>query len=231
MFKLIKWLVVLPVAVVLLFNAYAYGSILYWRAFPPESTSFMRMRMSQIAPERPDVRLNYQWVAYEHISVYLKQALIASEDAKFVSHDGFDWAGIQNAMKKNERSGKIRAGGSTISQQLAKNLFLWENRSYVRKVEEAAITLMLEATTDKDRIFETYLNVIEWGYGVYGAEAAAQTLYRKSAAQLSRQQAAKMAAMVTQPLYYSEHLKDATLRRRTNTILRRMGAAELPDNE
>ncbi len=215
--------------VVVLFNVYVYGSILYWRSFAPESTAFMRARMSQLEDEKPDVKLDYQWVPYDHISKYLKQALIASEDANFANHDGFDWGGIQAAMKKNERSGEVKAGGSTISQQLAKNLFLWEQRSYVRKAEEAAITFMLEGSTDKDRIFEIYLNVIEWDYGVYGAEAASQNFFHKPASDMTRQQAAQLASRVTKPLFYADNPKDRGLRRKTNIILKRMGQATLPE--
>ena len=227
----LKWLLALPLAAVVVFNAYIYGSILTYRAVAPHSTAFMQMRMGQLAAEKPDVELDYRWVPYEQISVNLKKALIASEDANFAEHGGFDWAGIRLAMKKNQRAGQVRAGGSTISQQLAKNLFLNENRSYVRKAEEAAITAMLEATTDKDRIFALYLNVIEWGYGIYGAEAASQHYFKRSAAQLSPQQAAQLAARVPRPLYYADNPKNRSWRGKANVILRRMGSATLPEGD
>ncbi len=225
----IKYLVAAPLACIVLFNVWAYGNILSYRAIAPYRTSFMSMRMDELAAEKPDVALDYRWVPYPQISVNLKKALIASEDAGFAEHSGFDWNGIKNAMQRNERSGKIRAGGSTISQQLAKNLFLNESRSYFRKAEEAVLTSMLEATTDKDRLYELYLNVIEWGYGIYGAEAAAQHWHRKSAAELTKAQAAELAARVPRPLYYADHPRDAALKRNTNIILRRMGSAELPE--
>ena len=225
----IKYLVAAPLACIVLFNVWAYGNILSYRAIAPYRTSFMSMRMDELAAEKPDVALDYRWVPYPQISVDLKKALIASEDAGFAEHSGFDWNGIKNAMQRNERSGKIRAGGSTISQQLAKNLFLNESRSYFRKAEEAVLTSMLEATTDKDRLYELYLNVIEWGYGIYGAEAAAQHWHRKSAAELTKAQAAELAARVPRPLYYADHPRDAALKRKTNIILRRMGSAELPE--
>ena len=225
----IKYLVAAPLACIVLFNVWAYGNILSYRAIAPYRTSFMSMRMDELAAEKPDVALDYRWVPYDQISVNLKKALIASEDANFAEHSGFDWNGIKNAMQRNERSGKIRAGGSTISQQLAKNLFLNESRSYFRKAEEAVLTSMLEATTDKDRLYELYLNVIEWGYGIYGAEAAAQHWHRKSAAELTKAQAAELAARVPRPLYYADHPRDAALKRKTNIILRRMGSAELPE--
>ena len=225
----IKYLVAAPLACIVLFNVWAYGNILSYRAIAPYRTSFMSMRMDELAAEKPDVALDYRWVPYTQISVNLKKALIASEDAGFAEHSGFDWNGIKNAMQRNERSGKIRAGGSTISQQLAKNLFLNESRSYFRKAEEAVLTSMLEATTDKDRLYELYLNVIEWGYGIYGAEAAAQHWHRKSAAELTKAQAAELAARVPRPLYYADYPRDAALKRKTNIILRRMGSAELPE--
>ena len=225
----IKYLVAAPLACIVLFNVWAYGNILSYRAIAPYRTSFMSMRMDELAAEKPDVALDYRWVPYTQISVNLKKALIASEDAGFAEHSGFDWNGIKNAMQRNERSGKIRAGGSTISQQLAKNLFLNESRSYFRKAEEAVLTSMLEATTDKDRLYELYLNVIEWGYGIYGAEAAAQHWHRKSAAELTKAQAAELAARVPRPLYYADHPRDTALKRKTNIILRRMGSAELPE--
>ncbi|KLT72132.1 peptidoglycan transglycosylase [Neisseria arctica] len=227
---MLKWLLALPFAAVILFNAYVYGNIITYRAVAPQASSFMTMRMSEYRQAGKQVALDYRWVAYDDISTNLKKALIASEDAKFAEHGGFDWSGIRNAIKRNQRSGQVRAGGSTISQQLSKNLFLNDSRSYIRKVEEAAITAMLEATTDKDRIFALYLNMIEWGPGVFGAEAASQYFFKKPAAGLTKQQAAQLAARVPRPLYYAENPRDRTLRNRTNIILRRMGSAELPEN-
>lgn len=229
--KIVRSLLIMLVTLFLLFNAYVYGSLLTYRAVAPHRTVFMLLRMHELAASRPDTELNYQWVAYNRISPNLKKALIASEDARFAEHDGFDWNGISTAIKKNEHQGKIRAGGSTISQQLAKNLFLSESRHYWRKAEEAVITSLLEATTNKDRIFALYLNVIEWGYGVYGAEAASETIYGRTAMQLSAQQAAKLAARVPRPLYYADHPHDKEIRRKANVILRRMGSAQLPDND
>lgn len=226
---MLKWILALPFALFIIFNAYVYGSILTFRAVAPHHSAFMTARMAEFRREGRDVALDYRWRAYPDISANLKKALIASEDAAFAEHSGFDWNGIRNAIKRNEKSGKIKGGGSTISQQLAKNLFLSEWQSYIRKGEEAAITAMLEATTDKDRIFELYLNIIEWDYGVYGAEAAAQKFYGKPAANLSKQQAAALAARVPAPLYYADHPQSKRLRSKTNIILRRMGSATLPE--
>ncbi|MDO8412543.1 MAG: monofunctional biosynthetic peptidoglycan transglycosylase, partial [Gallionellaceae bacterium] len=150
------------------------------------------------------------------------------EDAKFVDHEGFDWEGIQKAYAKNLKKKRIVAGGSTISQQLAKNLFLSTQRTPWRKGEEALITLMLEKMMPKERIFEIYLNVIEWGNGVFGAEAAARHYYNVSASQLSAAQAARLAAMVPNPRYYDSHREARGLLRKTEIILGRMNDVEIP---
>ena len=120
MFRIIKWLIALPIGIFIFFNAYVYGNIITYRAVAPSKTAFMSMRMSQFAKEGRDVELDYRWVPYDQISVNLKKALIASEDANFAEHGGFDWNGIKYAMKRNKQSGEVKAGGSTISQQLAK---------------------------------------------------------------------------------------------------------------
>src|SRR5690606_23714716 len=143
-------------------------------------------------------------------------------------HEGFDWEGIQRAIEKNQRKGKAVAGGSTISQQLAKNLFLSGERSYVRKAQEAIITLMLETSMDKRRILEIYLNVAEWGEGVFGAEAAARHYYGVSAAQLDAWQAARLAAMLPRPRYYDRHRQSVYLATYSERIRARMNAAVIP---
>lgn len=188
----------------------------------------MQTRLEIMQDKNPDAELQHQWVPYSKISNHLKRALVASEDAKFVDHEGFDWDGIQKAYEKNLKKRKIVAGGSTISQQLAKNLFLSTKRTPWRKIEEAAITVMIEAVMDKQRILEIYLNIIEWGNGVFGAEAAARHYYRVSAAQLSVEQAAKLAAMVPNPRYYDTHREARGLLRKTSIILERMNSAEIP---
>jgi monofunctional biosynthetic peptidoglycan transglycosylase len=167
-------------------------------------------------------------VPYAQISVHLKRALIASEDGKFVEHSGFDWEGIQHAIKRNEKKGRFVAGCSTITQQLAKNLFLSPSRSFWRKAEEAVIAVMIEALWDKERILEVYINVIEWGNGVFGAEAAARYYYGISAARLSPHQAAKLAAMVPSPRFYDRNRNAPGLIKKSYTILARMPSAQLP---
>lgn len=215
-------------AALFLYNLWIFGHIVYWRSFNPSASAFMTEQLARLQEEDPAAELRHKWVPYERISGNLKRALIASEDAKFVDHEGFDWDGIEAAFEKNMKQGRIVAGGSTISQQLAKNLFLSGRKTPWRKLEEAMITVMLEAVMDKRRIFEIYLNVIEWGNGVFGAEAAARHYYRSSAAKLSAGQAAKLAAMVPNPRYYDEHRNAPGLARKTRIILRRMPMADTP---
>ena len=178
--------------------------------------------------KNPDAELRHRWVAYDKISIHLKRAIVAAEDGKFLDHEGFDVEGIEAAVKKNLKKGRLVAGGSTISQQLAKNLFLSGERSFLRKGQEAVITLMIESTWSKRRILEVYLNVIEWGNGIYGAEAAARRYYRKPAASLSRDQAAKLAAMVPNPRWYEHHRSSRAYQKRVTLIKRYMGYARVP---
>jgi monofunctional biosynthetic peptidoglycan transglycosylase len=223
------WMIAgLAAAVVVIVHLYFAASILWWRDHPVGETSFMAYRMSELAAKNPAAQLKYVWVPYDRISANLKRALIAAEDAKFVDHEGFDWDGIELAMEKNQKKGRVVAGGSTITQQLAKNLFLSPSRSYWRKAEEAVITVMLEAMLPKRRILEIYLNVIEWGSGVFGAEAAARWYFATSAAQLSAEQAARLAAMAPNPRFYERNPAAPGLRRKIGIILARMPSADLP---
>jgi monofunctional glycosyltransferase len=222
------WAFVATMALVLLWLAWIAASIAWYRYQPPRETSFMAQRMSEARARNPHAELRYQWVPYARISPQLKRAMIAAEDAKFVDHEGFDWDGIALALEKNQKKGRIVAGGSTITQQLAKNLFLSPSRSYLRKGEEAAITVLLEAMLPKQRIFELYLNVIEWGSGVFGAEAAAQRHFGISAAQLSAEQAARLAAMAPNPRFYERNQGAPGLNRKIGIIVGRMPGAEIP---
>ncbi|HEY2967794.1 MAG TPA: monofunctional biosynthetic peptidoglycan transglycosylase [Casimicrobiaceae bacterium] len=222
------WTFALLAAAFILLQGWYAAHIWWWREHAPRETAFMAMRLAELHERRPDARLAYRWVAYDRISIELKRAVIAAEDAKFVEHEGFDWEGIQQALDKNTRKGRVIAGGSTITQQLAKNLFLSTQRSYWRKAEEALITLMLEAILDKRRILELYLNVIEWGDGIFGAEAASRRYFGTSSSALTREQAARLAAMAPNPRYYEKHLEARGLARKTAIILARMPAAELP---
>jgi monofunctional glycosyltransferase len=227
--RLLSVAVALAIGLVLLVQLWFAGNVLWLKYVDPDSTAFMRQRLSVMRMQNPQATLKYQWVPYEEISANLKKALVAAEDAKFVEHEGFDWEGIQAAMEKNEDKGKRVAGGSTITQQLAKNLFLSPDKSYLRKGQEAVITLMLETMLDKERILELYINVIEWGEGVFGAQAAAQHYYKISAAKLNAAQSARLAAIVPAPRFYEKNLKSPRLRYKTNIILKRMGSAELPE--
>ena len=200
----------------------------YWVDHNPESTAFMRNRLEILQEDNPKARLRQQWVPYQRISGHLKRAVVAAEDAKFVSHNGFDWDGIQKAYEKNLREGEIVAGGSTITQQLAKNLFFSGERAWWRKAQEAVVAVMLETVMSKRRILEIYLNVIEWGDGVFGAEAAARHHYGTSAAGLSAEQAARLASVVPSPRRYGPASDTAYLQRRTQTILARMNGAQIP---
>ena len=216
------------VALLLLYQLWLFGWVLWWNWFNPDSTRFMSLRLAELQLKDPQAQLKKQWVGYDRISANLKRAIIAAEDAKFVDHEGFDWEGIQHAIEKNQRKGRIVAGGSTISQQLAKNLFLTPARTPWRKAEEAIITLMLETIWSKQRILEVYLNVIEWGNGVFGAEAAARHYYGVSAAQLAPEQAARLAGMVPNPRFYDRQRNAPGLARKTAIILARMRSADLP---
>ncbi|MDQ5878573.1 MAG: monofunctional glycosyltransferase [Pseudomonadota bacterium] len=215
-------------AIALVYLLWLLGWVLYWGHFNPDMTRFMEIRLAELQAKQPGATLKKQWQPYERISIHLKRALIASEDGKFVQHAGFDWDGIQVAMKKNEKKGKAVAGGSTITQQLAKNLFLSPERSLWRKGEEAIITVMIETIWSKRRIFEVYLNVIEWGNGVFGAEAAARHYYGIGSAQIGAEQAARLAAMVPSPRYYDRNRNAPGLPRKAEVILARMPSAGIP---
>jgi len=226
-----RWVARALVALLALFvlvQAWFASQVLWYRWQPPRETAFMAQRLAELREKDPKATIKFQWVPYARISTNLKRAVIAAEDAKFLDHEGFDWEGIAKAREKNERKGRVVAGGSTITQQLAKNLFLSPSKSYVRKGQEAIIALMLEAFLPKQRILELYLNVIEWGNGVFGAEAAAKRYFGVSAAQLSAEQAARLAAMIPSPRRFERNPGSEYLDGRVATILARMPAAEVP---
>ncbi len=226
--RLLFWLVAVPLLLVILLQAYFLLQICWWINFNPSSTSFMRQQLSVLQEKNPDAQLQHKWVPYNRISTHLKRAVIASEDDTFVDHEGVDWEAMQKAYEKNQKKGKVVSGGSTITQQLAKNLFLSGQRSYLRKGQELVITYMLEACMSKRRILEIYLNSVEWGVGVFGAEAAAQHYYRTSAASLGAAQAARLAVMLPKPRYFDKNQGSGYLQRRTELILKRMNYAEVP---
>ena len=211
----------------LFWQAVLLTQVVWWSRFDPGSTSFMRIRLAELRKSDPQAELRHRWVPYERISIHLKRAVVAAEDDRFLDHDGFDWEGIERALERNAEEGRITAGGSTISQQLAKNLFLSSSRSWLRKGQEAAITMMIEATWDKRRILEVYLNVVEWGNGLFGAEAAARRYYGVSAAQLGPGQSARLAVMLPNPRRY-EHNYGPRLAAHADRIQRRMAASQVP---
>jgi monofunctional biosynthetic peptidoglycan transglycosylase len=226
--RVLLWTILAAIGLFLLLQLYFFVQIWWWVDHNPSSTSFMRREMGILQQKNPNIVLKHTWVPYDKISDNLKRAIIASEDSNFTEHEGVDWEALQKAYEKNNRKGKVVAGGSTITQQLAKNLFLSGQRSYLRKGQEFIITYMLEFWMEKERIFEIYLNSVEWGVGVYGAEAAAQHYYGIPASALNAGQAARLAVMLPDPRRYDKNRTSAYLERRTALILRRMGAADLP---
>ena len=198
--------------------------LIYWNSYNPSSTAFMERYLEQ----KPGARMRQEWVPYSRISPNLKRAVIAAEDAKFLDHEGFDWEAIQKAMQKNEERGKVVAGASTITQQLSKNLFLSGSRSWLRKGQEAAITWMMERTLSKRRILEIYLNVAEWGEGVFGAEAAARYHFGITAAALTPEQSSYLAAILPAPRRYERGRQTPYISGRMMTISARMDSAQIP---
>ena len=213
---------------VLAVQGWYFAQVLWWRSNEPASSAFMQARLEKLRQKDPKAQLRHQWVPYERISAQLKRAVVASEDAKFMDHEGFDWEAISKAIEKNEKKGRVVSGASTISQQLAKNLFLSGERSYLRKGEEAVITWMLESTLSKRRILELYLNFAEWGEGVFGAEAAAKYHFGASAASLNAPQAAYLAVILPSPRRYVAGKTTPFVSGRIETILARMSAAQIP---
>jgi monofunctional glycosyltransferase len=224
----VKWLFLGPLLVLLLVQLYFFLAVCWYANFNPSTTSMMRQQLDALRETNPNARLEQQWVPYSRISNNLKRAVVASEDANFAEHDGVDWEALEKAYERNNRRHKVTGGGSTITQQLAKNLFLSGYRSYLRKGQELVIAYMLEAVMSKERILEVYLNVVEFGRGVFGAEAAARHYFHTSAAALSPAQAARLAVMLPNPRYYDRHRDTGYLLRRTGVIQRRMNFAELP---
>ncbi|MGB0128389.1 MAG: monofunctional biosynthetic peptidoglycan transglycosylase [Rhodocyclaceae bacterium] len=215
------------VALAIGYQVWLFGHIVLWRWVDPGTTSFMDIRLDELREIDPDARIQHQWVPYERISTSLKRAVVAAEDDKFIDHEGFDWEAMQKAIEKNQRRGRAVAGGSTISQQLAKNLFLSPDKTPWRKGQEAIITLMLETLWDKRRILEVYLNVVEWGNGVFGAEAAARRYFSMSAAELGPAQAAHLAVMLPNPRKYEKGFS-GRLQTHAARIRGRMAYADVP---
>ena len=238
-------------ALVTLFIVYevvTFPRVASLRTRNPETTSFIEARLEEARREGREPRRVQQWVPLSRISSHLQRAILAGEDTNFVAHNGFDYEAIQKAWEAGQKEAareakaegeedtawlpdlsKFRRGGSTVSQQLAKNLYLSSERTAARKVKEAAITYFLERSLSKCRILEIYLNVIEWGDGIYGAEAAAQTYFRKPAAALTPQEAAYLAAMIPSPLnVFNPQKNPRRVQRRQRVLLRGMNHVKVP---
>ena len=172
------------------------------RFHDPQVTAWMRMRVRQARADGKELKIQQRWVPLSEISHAMQMAVIAAEDEKFYEHSGFDWEALKKAYERNEKSRRIKRGGSTITQQLAKNLYLSPGRSYWRKVREAWITLTIEWLLPKERILELYLNLVEFGPGIFGVEAAAQHYFRVPARQLAVNKACRLAAILPAPLRY-----------------------------
>ena len=212
------WLLWLPLTFVLV----TVLQVLLLRWIPPVTSALMMERwLSATVRREPDFHLHYQWRSWSRISANLPIALVAAEDQQFPFHHGFDFDAINKAMEYNGRGRRIR-GASTISQQTAKNLFLWSGRSYLRKGLEAWYTVLIETLWPKRRILEVYANIAEFGDGVYGAEAAAQQLFRKPATRLSLSESARLAAVLPSPRRYSAKNPSAYVQRRANWIERQV---------
>jgi monofunctional glycosyltransferase len=247
-----RW-ISLVAAAMLLLQLFFVARIAAMLVIDPQSTAFERSEAWRVATQKDALRWRQQWVPYDKISGNLKRAVIASEDDGFANHDGVDWDALEKAWERNaraeERAAKAQAridarpaaksairpakapkivGGSTITQQLAKNLFLSGERTLLRKGQEFVLALMLEAVLSKERILEIYLNNVEWGEGVFGAEAAAQHYFRKSAAQLGTYEAARLAVMLPRPKYFEKLPNSSYVAGRAGTIARRLESAELP---
>ncbi len=237
---LARWLVLVLIAGLglQLFFVLRIAAMAWWN---PASTSFQRSEVWRIVQNKHSLPWRQQWQPYERISVHLKRAVVVSEDDIFAQHDGVQWDAIEKAWTQNSRAQQKAAqsqhtrntspkivGGSTITQQLAKNLLLSGERTWVRKAQEFILTLALEALLSKRRILEIYLNNVEWGEGVFGAEAAAQHYFGKSAQQLSEWEAARLAVMLPRPKYFERLPRSAYLTQRTEVIVARLGAARLP---
>lgn len=212
----------------LLVQTWFYVQVWQLRSHNPQNTAFMRERLALIHGVNPKAKLDYQWVKYSAIAPIAKRAVVASEDDRFMDHWGFDFTGIQDAFEKNLADGEFAVGGSTISQQLARNLFLTPSKNLWRKGEEAIITVMLETTLGKRRILELYLNVAEWGDLIYGIEAASRYYFHKPASALTPHEAAFLAAMLPNPRFYQDNLGSRGLQKRIRAIEGRMNLSHVP---
>lgn len=188
----------------------------------PKTTALMKARVAENEDARTGWKVNQRWVPLSRMSPHLIHAVVVAEDGSFYDHEGFDWYEVRESFEKNIEEGRFARGASTITQQLAKNLYLSASKDPIRKLKEAIITMQLESSLSKNRLLEIYLNVIEWGNGVFGAEAAALRYFGKSASDLSREEAARMAAVIPRPLKFQPDGDSRYVRYRQKIILARM---------
>ena len=212
----------------LIVQGWFFWQVWQLRTENPATTAFMRERLALVRTVNPRAEIDQRWVPYDAIAPILKRAVVASEDDRFLQHHGFDWAGIHDALQKNLAEGEYAAGGSTISQQLARNVFLTPDKTLWRKGEEAIITVMLETVLGKRRILELYLNVVEWGDLIYGIGAASRHYFHKPASALTAREAAWLAAMLPNPRFYEDNPGSRGLQRRASIIAARMNRSQIP---
>jgi monofunctional biosynthetic peptidoglycan transglycosylase len=224
----LKWPIASLVTVIVVYQAYLFMSVAWLAYNNPATTAFITAEKDRLAQQRSNKKIRQTWVAYSSISPNLKRAVLAAEDSGFAEHDGVEWEAIEKAALENLEKGKIKRGGSTITMQLAKNLFLSPDRSLLRKGQELVITFMLEAVLEKRRILEIYLNVAEWGEGVFGIEAAARHYYGVSAKQLSAEQSAWLASILPAPKRFDKNRDGAFIRSKAEVIQARMPQVALP---
>ena len=244
MSAVLRW-VLLLIAAFLALQLFFAARIGLMAVVNPQSSAFERSEAWRLVTEKGDLRWRQQWVDYDDISDHLKRAVIASEDDGFLFHDGVEWDAVEKAWERNAKTQSVNdareqarkkpsgrtpkiIGGSTITQQLAKNLFLSGERTFLRKGQEFLLTGMLEIMLSKERILEIYLNNVEWGEGVFGAEAAAQAYFKKPAAKLAPIEAARLAVMLPRPKYFEKLPNSPYVAARAAAIAGRMSSAELP---
>ena len=222
--KIIKFLLL----ALALLQSYFFVQVVWLSNINPRSSAFMSAEKNRLQKIYPNFQLQYRWKDYKNISIHIKQAVIASEDANFTQHDGVDWDALEKAAKENVAHGKVKRGGSTITMQLSKNLFLSADQSYLRKAQEMIITGIIELVMSKRRILELYLNIAEWGVGVFGIESASQHYFGISASQLSREQAAWLAAILPAPRRFDQMRSSTWAQQKESILLQRMPMVKLP---
>jgi monofunctional glycosyltransferase len=226
--RIARWVLGLALFALVAYQTFLFAQVIALRWNNPQTTAFIDAERQRLASQKLNVKIRQKWVPYSSIATPVKRAVIAAEDAGFALHDGVDWESIEKAARENIRHGQVRRGGSTITMQLAKNLFLSSDRSYARKAQELVITGMLELALDKQRILELYLNTAEWGLGVFGIEAAAQHYFGSSASQLDAMQAAWLASVLPSPKRFDRNRESDYLTQRAFIILERMSLVALP---